>query len=255
MIISHQHRYLFIEIPLTASWSIRHELVKHYDGEPILHKHASYLDFRRLAKLEELKYFAFATVRNPLDKAVSRYCKYLTDHKGAYSDPKMIADLRAEQLDVRKYKFVQSTKADFATYFRRYHNHLFSDMIEVSAKRLDFVIRFESLQEDFSQLLTRLGLEQVGPIPMMNQTQNKRRDFASYYIPEITKPAKRVFGPAMEKWGYAFPAEWEASSVNRVDQLLFRLRGLAQRAYLLHIRYNDGLMGRLGRQARVWISR
>lgn len=254
MIISHQYRYLFIEIPLTASWAIRHELVEHYDGEPILHKLASYPEFRSKATPEELGYFVFATVRNPLDKAVSRYCKYLTDHKGAFSDPETVVDLRADQLDIKKFEFVQSTHADFPTYFRRYHHRLFSDMIELSADRLDYVIRYESLQERFSEVLNRLGLEQVGSIPMMNRTKNKRRDFTSYYTSEITEQAKRIFGPAMTKWGYEFPVEWGDLPRNQIDRLCFRLICLAQRAYLLHIRYNDNLVGKLGRHVRAWVS-
>jgi hypothetical protein len=254
MIISHKHRYLFIEIPLTASWAIRHELVEHYDGEPILHKHASYPEFRRKANPEELDYFVFATVRNPLDKAVSRYCKYQTNHKGTFSDPKMVAGLRAEQLDVKKFEFVQSTHADFPTYFRRYHHRPFSDMIELSAHRLDYVIRYESLQEGFTEVLDRLGLEQVAPIPMMNRTKNKRRDFTSYYTSEIVGQTKRIFGPAMKKWDYQFPAEWGDLPTKQTDYLRFRLICLAQRAYLLHVRYNDNLIGKLGRQVRAWLS-
>lgn len=37
MIISHEHKYLFIEIPLTASWAVRKELCEFYGGEAILH--------------------------------------------------------------------------------------------------------------------------------------------------------------------------------------------------------------------------
>jgi len=47
MIVSHRHRYLFIEIPLTGSWAIHRELREHYGGSPILHKHASYPEYRR----------------------------------------------------------------------------------------------------------------------------------------------------------------------------------------------------------------
>lgn len=45
MIISHKYRLLFIEVPLTASWAIHHELCNNYEGKPILHKHATYSDY------------------------------------------------------------------------------------------------------------------------------------------------------------------------------------------------------------------
>ena len=87
MIISHTHKYLFVEIPLTASYAIRHELCEYYGGVPILHKHASFPDFLQIAAPHERDYFVFATVRNPLDETVSRYCKLRCDHKGTFSDP------------------------------------------------------------------------------------------------------------------------------------------------------------------------
>ena len=79
MIISHEYKYLFIEIPLTASWAIQLELCQFYGGAPILHKHATYAEFRNIASEEELNYLVFATVRNPLDKIVSRYHKIVND--------------------------------------------------------------------------------------------------------------------------------------------------------------------------------
>jgi len=84
MIISHKYRYLFIEIPLTGAWAIRNELVSYYDGQPILHKHANYLDFKRVATDDERQYWVFATVRDPLDSQVSDVFNYRTDHKGTF---------------------------------------------------------------------------------------------------------------------------------------------------------------------------
>jgi hypothetical protein len=86
LIISHQHRYLFVELPRTGSTAIRHELRELYDGTPILHKHSTYDEFRRQASVAELQYFVFSTVRNPLDDAVSRYFKLKTDHNLRFSN-------------------------------------------------------------------------------------------------------------------------------------------------------------------------
>jgi hypothetical protein len=45
MIVSHQYKCLFMEIPLTASWAISQELCRYYGGASILHKHATYVEF------------------------------------------------------------------------------------------------------------------------------------------------------------------------------------------------------------------
>ena len=73
MIISHQHRYLFVELPHTASTAIRRELLANYDGSSILHRHATYIDFERIASPDERSYFVFSCIRNPLDVAVTLY--------------------------------------------------------------------------------------------------------------------------------------------------------------------------------------
>jgi hypothetical protein len=38
-----------------------------------------------------------------------------------------------------------------------------SDMIDLSGRYLNYIIRFENLQKDFTALLMKLGIEQVQP--------------------------------------------------------------------------------------------
>jgi hypothetical protein len=254
MIISHEHQYLFIEVPLTASWAIRHELCEHYDGTPILHKHASYPEFLRVAGQTERDYFAFATVRNPLDVAVSRYVKYKTNHKGAFSTPEARKGLRVDNGDLAKFRFIQETNGSFEAYIKRFHRRPYNNIINLSREQLDFVIRYEELQEGFSEVLRRLGIEQVGPIPMRNKTRQKRDDWESYYSAEIVEQAKRSFGPFMTQWGYDFPDEWGSYEPRWQDELKFRLFSIAQRFYLLHIRYSHGPHARLLRSLRGWLT-
>ena len=41
MVISHKHRYVFVEIPHTGSHAISKELCEFYDGQIIHRKHAN----------------------------------------------------------------------------------------------------------------------------------------------------------------------------------------------------------------------
>ena len=104
MIISHRYRYIFIENPLTATWSLHKELYQYYDGSPILHKYATFQGFWRIASEKEREYFLFITVRNPLDKLVSRYLKYKYDARGAFSDPQFIEKNLPDYSDQEKFK-------------------------------------------------------------------------------------------------------------------------------------------------------
>lgn len=250
MIISHKYRYLFIEIPLTGSWAIRHQLVDHYDGQPILHKHANYLEFKRTATDDERKYFAFATVRNPLDVMVSGFFKHKTDHKGVFSNAENSIESNViDYADVNIHEKISQEDFTFESIFTRSKlwERPYTDMIEVSAEYLDYVIRFERLQEDFAEVLRLLGIEQVGPIPVTNKTRDRAESWESYYTPQVYEQVKRRCGPFMKKWGYGFPAHWGEHQVSRRAELEFRLANWMKKIYLTNFRYNDSRSARIAR--------
>jgi hypothetical protein len=255
MIISHAHRYLFIEIPLTASWATRYELCAFYGGEPMLHKHAAYREFAAQATADEQTYFVFAAVRNPLDAAVSGYFKLLSDHKGHFSGQDSVKSGQADYRDLAKYRWIQQRSATFADYFRRYQNRPYVDMIERSRRRLDFVIRYENLQADFAAALGHVGLEPVRPIPRLAATAGKDRPWLAYYTPDLVPQAKRQFGPAMRSWGYAFPAEWGPHHVSPAAALQFHLLRQLQAIYLDHFRYRSGRAAAAVRRLRALLQR
>jgi hypothetical protein len=255
MIISHKNRYLFIEIPLTASWAIRHELLDCYDGETILHKHASYPEFDRIASPDEKNFFTFAAIRNPLDTAVSNYFKLKTNHKGAFTDPQALELDLVDKSDIEKYRFIQEKDADFDAFFIRYFRRPYANMIDNSAPNLDYVIRYEDLQAGFSEVLRLLNLAQVRPIPVMNKTQIREDDWQTYYGPPSIESAKRNFGPFMRRWEYSFPPEWGQVEISPLDEFRYKALAQARKLYLTQIRYNSGIIGRSIRSARAVLIR
>jgi hypothetical protein len=252
MIISHKYKYLFIEIPHTASTAISRELCKNYDGIPMLRKHAHYYDFQKVANIEEKTYFVFAGIRNPLDEAVSIYYKFKNNHKKNYTNPKRLAKHggHVSNAEIRRFKFIQNTGADFPTYFKKYYRLPYNNINRMSFKHCDFIIRFENLQEDFSKALELIGIKQKRPLPQVNKTSDKKADFLSYYSPEIVEQAKRVFGPFMKEWGYDFPPEWGDGSVSRLDQLEFQLVNLVRDFFWKYVRRSHHFYGRLFRRLR-----
>jgi len=238
MIISHKHKYLFVAIPHTGSTAISRELCENYGGVPILRKHAYYHEFLAIANAEEKTYFVFVGIRNPLDEAISLYFKYKTNHKGNYTNPERLRKNGGfvTNADLRKFNFIKNTNADFPTYFKRFRTFPYDNLIRLSHKEFDFVIRFENLRDDFAQALRLIGIEQKRPLPTVNRTARKRRDFLSYYTPEIHERAKRVFGPFMKKWGYDFPPEWRDDPVPWSSQLLFYVLGVFRKFYWQHLK-------------------
>jgi len=233
VIISHRHRYLFVELPRTGSTAIRDELCGFYDGEPILSKHATYQEFLGAASVDEKRYFVFSAIRNPLDDAVSRYFKLRTDHKGRFSGarPRRHRRLVNRLLDNAMFGFLRRTDADFPTFFLRYYVLPYDTWASLSHRRFDFVMRFENLSADFEKALRQIGIEPVRPLALVNPTGARQRDFAYYYPPETWGRARRVFGPYMEKWGYGFPAEWGIQGPSTLHRAQYLLCGLVARFY------------------------
>ncbi len=239
MIISHKYKYLFVELPRTGSTAISKELREQYDGQAILHKHATYDAFERIATPEEKNYFVFSGIRNPLDDAVSYYFKMKTDHKGQYSamaTNKKWLNRLIWHSTISRYHYIRKTNADFSTYFLKFYTLPFNNWSTLSHDKFDAVIRFENLSEDFVRTLELIGIQPKRSLPAVNKTGKKSRDPISYYTPEAAERAKKVFGPFMECWGYNFPAAWGPVSLSPLDRLKFRILNVFRNFYWKHLR-------------------
>jgi len=239
MIISHSHRYVFVELPRTGSTAVRRELRELYDGTPILHKHSTYGEFRRQASPDQLKYFVFSGIRNPLDDAVSRYFKLKTDHKQRFSDPETGQKHRRPVnsfLDDRMYRYLLKTDADFSTFFLKFYRLPYDTWASLEHEKFNYVMRFERLVDDFAEVLRRIGVEPARPLPVVNTTGARRRSFDEYYSPEARQRARRVFGPYMRRWGYSFPPDWELPKPSPLDELSYAAFSRVARTYWAHIR-------------------
>lgn len=218
MVISHKHKYLFIQLPQTACTAVQNELIENYDGEKIHFKHAFYSDFLKNASAEEKKYFVFSSLRNPLDIVVSKYFKYKTDHVGAYSNQrkKKFGKFHKYLLwytDKARYNFITNDDASFGDFFRKFYTLPYASWAVLDHQNFDYIIRYENLQEDFAQMLKLINVEPVRPIPSKNVTGTKSRDFWSYYdTPELREKAVKLFGNYMEDFEYDFPEEFKQFS-------------------------------------------
>ena len=220
MVISHKHRYLFVELPRTACTAITQELIACYDGEKILTKHSTYERFLRKASDAEKGYFVFSGIRNPLDRVVSAYLKLKKDHRQLHTrlKQKKRYSLRNYYL-LKQFEFVQQPNVTFADFFQKYYRFPYDDWSSLSHQNLDYIIRFENLQSDFSTVLNSLSISQKRPIPMLNKTEGKEQTFWDFYTPEIIPRAKRIFGPFMEKWDYSFPESWGNYNHTSLDNM------------------------------------
>jgi hypothetical protein len=144
---------------------------------------------------------------------------------------------------------------DFPEYFKRIYRLPFSDGISRDVKKYaQFVIRFEHLEEDFAKLLSILGIEQIRPLPHINKTATKQRDYLSYYTPEIQRQATRVFGPSMEEWGYELPPTWSKGGVKPLDRISYQLAKMLREFYWQKLKLSPHFYGRMARKGKKSVS-
>lgn len=243
MIISHKHKYVFVELPQTASSAIARELVANYDGEEILFKHALYrTDFLKKATPEEKKYRVISGLRNPMDICVSNYFKFKTDHENRYSNPRLMKHglLRRYIMrwwNVRQYKNIIGKDETFEQFFLRAYSVPYASWSILDHDKFDAIIRFENLQGDFDAALSKLGMEKVRDIPVANKTAEKTKSFWEYYeTDKAKKRAKYIFGPYLKRWGYDFPESWSKFKTPWYSFALYRCLNVMRRIFWIYLR-------------------
>jgi hypothetical protein len=239
MIISHKHKYLFIEVQRTGSTTISEELCEMYDGEPILDYHSNYFELARQCSEEERNYFVFCGVRNPLDDAASLYMKIMTDHEKAYSEEKWRLDKGGymSKRRTRIYRHLKNIDSSFAAFLRKYYdfrNFPYTSNSDINAGFCNAIIRLENLEKDFDAILNKVGIEKKRPLPRKNPTRAKE-NFLNYYADDQTQNmAVRIFGPAMEEWGYSFPDVWNAGKCGTIDRARYHAMKKLRHLYARH---------------------
>lgn len=164
---------------------------------------------------EAASLFKFSTVRNPFDVLVTEYVRLRTIWKDASRDPDSFVD---RVPDMRRRISVACETDTFAEWversfrvtgrawlhrpFERYRRprHYHRQYI----KGVDFVMRFERLQDDFGEVLRRLGVSRRIEIPRVAVTQAREADYRSYYTPKARGIVEHVFARDLERFGYSF---------------------------------------------------
>ena len=205
MIFSDKHRYLFIETPHTGSTAISAELRELYAGESILKKHSSFYDFRAHVGRDAENFFIFAAVRNPIDEAASVFLKLKYNHKGNYTNQDKALG-RGGWVSARQRRAFQDVlrHGSFNRFLLHFYKLPFTSAINVNRSFCDRILRFETLQTDFSSTLKSLGIEAKRPLPVLNSTANT--DEKEQLVSAVEQTLyNATFGAFMQEWGYRLP--------------------------------------------------
>ena len=232
MIISHKYRYVFVQLPHTGCTAIEKVLRQDYAGEPIHRKHTTYYRFLQTANKQEKNYFTFSGIRNPVTEAISIYYKYKTNHE-EYDNPRWFRENGGFVTPRmrKRFRFVQDSMNDFEHYFFKYHKLPYDNWSRLNHRDFDFVIRFENLDEDFSEALNRIGIRQIKPLPVYNVTRKKKKSATDLFSDRIRRKAEWVFGPFLHDWNYYSPITQAPPKVYFSSRILYEAVGIIRSIY------------------------
>ncbi len=204
--ISHRHKCLFVHIPKTAGKSVLHAfglplLGRDYDGglegisDP--YGHRPVIDYRREPWFRP--YFKFAIVRHPLDRLVSAFA--FLDGGGLNHFDREFAEMHLKRFDGDFRRFVREGLKDVVdhVHFRPQRDWICDRW---GRTRVDFVGRFETLDESWREIRSRLKapVEDLGRL-----NASARGSWRDYFDMETLSVAATLYAQDFRKLGYASP--------------------------------------------------
>lgn len=164
------------------------------------------------------EYFTFAVVRNPWDMLVSRYFwnkKGATPITGVFGVLKEIARsplnpdkygmlLHAVWRDVRGKRLKPDDS--FEDFMKKLPSNISNTPYYFDSRgneRLDYVLRFEHLNEDYKTLCEKIGVP-YEPLPQLKTKTRKSRDYREMYTPELRNWVAKEYALEIERFGYTF---------------------------------------------------
>ena len=136
-------------------------------------------------------FFKFTVVRNPWDKLVSEYTYITNTSREKY----IIKRLGLSTAGVSFSEFAEAVCKR-----KIFHPHLFSQSLIVGDS-LDFIGRFENLQEDFNIVCNKIGIPRK-QLPHKNKSKHKH--YTEYYDKETKQIVSEKYAKDIEQFGYEF---------------------------------------------------
>jgi hypothetical protein len=187
--IDHERKLLFVHIARTGGTSVEKALVGEdwWKIDPAT-KHISASQARRHCGEEVWReYTTFAIVRNPWDRFVSMWTIGYWHSEETHLGGVKPASFR---------EFLRTLRPHPAEAHQTFHQHQILD------EELDFILRFENLQADFSAMLSQRGMADIQLPKALSSEQ--RTGYRDYYDTETAQWIANSYAVDIERYGYAF---------------------------------------------------
>lgn len=186
--ISNKYQCIFIHIPRTGGTSIENVLRDRLIPVAWGSSHEKIKKYKNFAQFNN--YFKFAIVRNPFDRLVSIFTY---QSKGGNGGAKDIARSKKIGTDFKKFCFDFMPNSGFNSQQFDYLN--IHDKVAV-----DFVGRFEKLNDDFKKIANRLRLK----YPLPHVRKSKHKPYRDYYDKETKQFIGNFFKKDLKYFKYKF---------------------------------------------------
>lgn len=209
--ISNQYKFIFVHIPKTGGISITKLLGRYSVPLRLLTGddywtdiHGKYYHYiKRHGKEIWNTYYKFAFVRNPWSRLVSSF-HYLDGGGNNFFD-KRLSDMYIKKYEGDFCRFVNDfVAADKIKYL--FHMHPQHEFVYDCNGRLllDYVGKYENIQEDFNRICNDLGIPQM-PLPHKNKTRyRKQQHYKDYYNDQTRDIIAEKYAKDIQLFGYKF---------------------------------------------------
>ena len=204
--INHKHNFIFIHIPktagetLSAALQVRIQTYKHTFQleKEIADKHETITEYMSLNPNNN-DYFKFAFVRNPWDRVVSLWSYYVKRNIAPVSDNNFKTCIKNLETLFCKVpdNYYSNSQRKINLLYPQYH--FISDWYGNNV--LDYIGRFENLQEDFDTVCDKIGIPQQ-QLPHTNKSNHKH--YTEYYDDETREIVAEKYAKDIEYFGYKF---------------------------------------------------
>lgn len=191
-----QQKCIFVHVPKTAGTSMSRAIF----GGP----GAGHTDVRGyqlgLSKSEWQGFYSFAFVRNPWDRCFSAY-RYLKS--GNLNKNNLAWSSR----NLEKSKNFSDFICKFLNAETMVQNHVFRPQFRYICTvgnriSVDFVGKFERIEEDFNRVLSKLERQSIG-LPKLNKS-GPPFNYQEHYSPEAAEKVSELYATDIELFGYRY---------------------------------------------------
>lgn len=188
---------VFVHVPRTGGTSVEQILRPHTTKNPIF-GHTTAVEFQMMFPEEWENYYSFGYVRNPWDRLASSFFYMQRSHRESFFVKNFVLPYRLDLSSFIMNVVRDSPSSIFMIEHLRPQFHYLCNTDRSLA--VDFVGRFESINEDWKIIADKIGLEESLP----HTNHSNRKHYSKHYTSEAAEVIAQVYKDDIEIFDYRY---------------------------------------------------